>query len=418
MKSPRNLLTDLGGMESALRRAAEDARRSTSGVAEQMRALDNYRMRIADVASQIAPALDLAVQMTKHHDLMRIARGPIADMADVLSHAAESEWEALRQARAVMEQYDAHFGALPDRLDGLTMFAERIAAASKAFSISGSSIVKAMKSIQSPWLDMRNQAASIRAFADLQGLASVVTTLPAFEDHASNALRRSLGDWREAITLPQDIVDDIASRSDFYVGRGFDPALTDFPRPAFREALAAGGLDEEPVSEDDAYLPPRSEWSVEDEIRFRATSEAHDSLMRLEVRLRRFIDERMTDEFGPDWPERQLPNGVSDRWSEKKRRAEAGESGTWPLIAYADFTDYERVICRRDNWSRVFRPCFVRQESVRESFQRLYPVRLAVMHARPITQDDELLLRAEVVRLTRAMEVRRPAVARWSAAPP
>lgn len=407
MKSPRNTPTDLGGMESALRRAAEDARRLTSGAAERTRALDEYRMRIEDVpaAFQVAlkPALDLAAQLTKHRDLIRIARGPVADAPDVLSHVAGSGREALTQARAVMEEHDACFGTLPDRLDGLTTFTERVAAASKAFSIPESRIAQAMKSIRSPWLDTRNQEASIRAFADLQGLAGVVTTLPAFDDHASDALRRSLGDWREVITLPQDIVDDVAARSDFYVGRGFDPALTDFPRPAFREALAAGGLDEEPASEDDTCLPPKCGWSVGEEIRFRATSEAHDSLMRLEVRLGRFIDGRMTDEFGPDWPERQLPNGVCDGWLKKKKRAEADEPGTWPLIAYADFTDYERVICRRDNWSRVFRRCFVRPESVRESFQRLYPVRLAVMHARPITQDDELLLRAEVVRLTRAM---------------
>ena len=407
MKSPRNTPTDLGGMESALRRAAEDARRLTSGAAEGMRAFDEYRMRIDDVSAAFQaafkPVLDLAAQMTKHQDLVRIARGPVADAPDVPSHVAGSGLEALTRARAVMKEHDAHFGTLPDHLEGSTTFTERIAATSKAFSVSESGIAQAIKSIRSPWLDTRNREASIRAFADLQGLASVVTTLPAFDDHASDALRRSLGDWRDVIIFPHDVVDDVASRSDFYAGRGFDPALTDFPRPAFREALAAGGLDEEPVPEDDTCLPPKSGRSVGEEARFRATNEAHDSLMRLEVRLRRFIDERMTDEFGPDWPERQLPNGVCDGWLKKKKRAEADESGTWPLIAYADFTDYERVVCRRDNWRRVFRRCFVRPESVRESFQRLCPVRLAVMHARPITQDDELLLRAEVVRLTRAM---------------
>lgn len=46
-------------------------------------------------------------------------------------------------------------------------------------------------------------------------------------------------------------------------------------------------------------------------------------------------------------------------------------------------------------------PYFERQESVRESFQRLYPVRNDTMHARPITQDDELLLYVEGKRLMR-----------------
>lgn len=403
MTIQKKTLTDLAGMESALRRAAEDARRLASGTSEQMRAINDARMRAA-AAAQVAPAIDLAVQLVQHHDLARIAQGPIADVSDVLSHFSEVRGENLARALAIMDEHNTHFRTLSDHLRDLPALREHISAASKAFSISEPSIVEAMKSMRSPWLDIRNQSTSFRAFAELQGLANVVTMHPAFEDYTGDMLRDALGDWRNPIILPQDIVDDMAARSDFYIGRGFDPTLTDFPRPAFREALAAGGLHEIPVSGDDEYCPPKSEWSVEEEVRFATTSRAHGSLMRLEVRLRRFIDDRMSDEFGPNWPKHQMPNGLYDRWMEKKKRAEADEETAWPLIAYADFTDYKRVICQRDNWSRVFRRFFVRPESVRESFQRLYPVRLAVMHARPITQDDELLLRAEAVRLTRAMK--------------
>jgi hypothetical protein len=74
------------------------------------------------------------------------------------------------------------------------------------------------------------------------------------------------------------------------------------------------------------------------------------------------------------------------------------------LIAFADFTDYEKIICRRDNWKEVFAPFFDRPESVRESLQRLYPVRLATMHARLITQDDQILLYIETKRLLKAMD--------------
>jgi hypothetical protein len=51
----------------------------------------------------------------------------------------------------------------------------------------------------------------------------------------------------------------------------------------------------------------------------------------------------------------------------------------------------------------VFEPFFRRLEDVRESFQRLHPIRLDTMHARPITQDDELLLYVEARRLARVM---------------
>lgn len=405
MTLPKKTLTDMAGMDSALRRAAEDARRLTSGTAEQMRAIKDARM-MAALAAQVAPTLDLAAQLAQHHDLARIVQGPIADVSDVLPHLSEFRGKKLAQALAVMEEHNANFRTLSDDLHGLTTFREGISAASKAFSISEPSIVEAMKNMRSPWLDMRNESTSFRAFAELQGLANVVTTLPAFDDQTGDMLRDALGDWRSPITLPQDIVDDVVARSNFYIGRGFDPTLTDFPRPAFREALATGGLHEMPVSEDGEYCPPKSEWSVEEEVRFGATSEAHGSLMRLEVRLRRFIDDCMSDEFGPDWAKHQMPNGLYDSWMDKKKRAETDEETMWPLIAYADFTDYERVICRKDNWARIFRRFFIRRESVRESLQRLYSVRLAVMHARPITQDDELLLRAEVVRLTRSMKER------------
>ena len=73
-----------------------------------------------------------------------------------------------------------------------------------------------------------------------------------------------------------------------------------------------------------------------------------------------------------------------------------------PLVVFADFTDYEKVICKRDNWP-VFEPFFVRPESIRETFQRLYPIRLDTMHSRPITQDDELLLWLETRRIIRAI---------------
>jgi hypothetical protein len=42
---------------------------------------------------------------------------------------------------------------------------------------------------------------------------------------------------------------------------------------------------------------------------------------------------------------------------------------------------------------------FRREEDVRESFQRLHPLRIATMHARLLTQDDEVFLSVEVNRI-------------------
>ena len=97
----------------------------------------------------------------------------------------------------------------------------------------------------------------------------------------------------------------------------------------------------------------------------------------------------MTAAFGAQWPRRQLPNGRYEEWVSKKGAATRAGAPSRPLIAYADFTDYVLIICKRDNWEQVFSPFFHRPENVRESFQRLHPIRLDTMHARPITQDDE-----------------------------
>ena len=201
---------------------------------------------------------------------------------------------------------------------------------------------------------------------------------------------------------------DLAARSDFYVSLGFDRALTDFPAPAFAQSLDIAGLRREPPSLVDRYGAPVARANDDDkEEGLARTNMAHDWLLRLETQLREFIDERMTRAFGTDWPKRRLPNGLYESWQEKKQKAKEAGGEEWSLVAYADFTDYERVICRSDNWREIFAAFFGRPESVRESFQRLYPIRLDTMHARPITQDDELLLYVETRRLVKVIIGRR-----------
>lgn len=216
------------------------------------------------------------------------------------------------------------------------------------------------------------------------------------------ALRSDLGDWRDSISWRPEIFTDLGVRSDFYAELGFNHALTAFPVPAFEEALDISGLRRERpplVARYGAPVPSSQDEDQEEE--FTRSNTAHDWLQRLETQLRAFIDEHMARAFGADWPERRLPNGMYDQWREKKRKAQQAGAAEWPLIAYADFTYYALVICRADNWREVFAVFFGRRESVRESFQRLYPVRLDTMHARPITQDDELLLYVEARRLMR-----------------
>ena len=257
-----------------------------------------------------------------------------------------------------------------------------------------------IESMKCPWFDVDNELGSVHRLFELQGIGKLISHQLTFDSSVSEGLRNSLGDWRDAITWPENIWTDFGARADFYVDLGFNTDLADIPSSAFREATTVAGIRTEPPSLVETYGPPVPPVSDSDEEESLArTNEAHDWLQRLESHLRRFIDNQMTKEFGTDWPRHQLPNRQYDEWKARKEAADRAGARSRPLIAYADFTDYTLVICKRDNWGRVFSSIFERRESVRESFQRLHPIRLDTMHARPITKDDEFLLYVETKRL-------------------
>jgi len=242
----------------------------------------------------------------------------------------------------------------------------------------------------------------------MQGIGQALRMMSGFDDQLSATLRLNLGDWRDTITWQPEIFTDLQARSNFYVDRGFNPALTDYPLPAFEQGLDIAGLRDEPPPLVALYGPPipASDDADEEEGLMR-TNIAHNWLQRLERIARKFIDDEMTQMFGREWPKRRLPNEMFEQWRSKKREAEENGAAELPLIAYADFTDYVTVICKRDNWREVFEKHFDRPEAVRESFQRLYPIRLDTAHARLVTQDDELLLYVEAKRLVAVMMKRR-----------
>lgn len=260
------------------------------------------------------------------------------------------------------------------------------------------STVKRLAAMTNPWLDIENERASIERLTGLLNLGDIIGNQAAFSQSAVAKIRTRLGDWRDTITWPDQIWRDMAARADYYDDLGFDANLTDMPVPAFREAIGIANIGTERPSLVESFGPPVPSSTPDEEAAFARTNLAHDWLQRFESHMRRFVNEAMTRAFGSDWPRHRLPNGMYDRWR-AKRSAATGTGAQGALIAYADFTDYVLVIMRTDNWREVFDAYFERREDVRESFQRLHPIRLDTMHARPISQDDELLLYVEVKRL-------------------
>jgi hypothetical protein len=258
----------------------------------------------------------------------------------------------------------------------------------------------AMEGMRTPWLDIQNQLKSAGAFAELQNIGFALSRFSAYDDKLSVQLRSSLGDWRGEIRWPTEIFDDALKRRAFYVERGLDVRLTDFPTTALLEGLASAGISTLSALENEIS----AEGNLQ-EVGFKRNNVAHDVLQRFETQVRDFIENLMRDAFGANWVKQRISGDMRAQWEKKKEVArEKGETDQ-PLIAYADFTDYIDIIVRRDNWRDVFEAVFVRRESVQESFQRLYPVRICTMHARLIEPDDFLYLLVEIRRLRKAMNM-------------
>ena len=358
-------------------------------------------------------AVSSVLETLRRQDLLpKMTIGPVADLKHLgLLSASADVLRDLGFNPSVLSNFDARF-LLPDATNAArlaVMYDTSAAAKALERFTGGVSVQAAMASMKSPWFDAANPMVSASAFAAIQRMGTALGNMPTFDTDLTSAIRLELGDWRSPIHWPASIFTDLEARSDFYASLGVNTALTDMPVGAFRESLGIADLWETPPSFAPDYNSSETdeEEANDDEEGFARTNEAHDRLQRLETQIRRFIDQIMVEALGPEWPKHRMPPTIVQTWREKKERAMRHTAADLPLIAYADFTDYEIVICKRDNW-RLFEQYFDRPESVRESLQRLYPIRIDTMHSRMITQDDELFLQVECKRLMRAMARKRP----------
>ena len=270
----------------------------------------------------------------------------------------------------------------------------------------GVNIARAAESMSSAWLSTANAQQSLTNFAGIQHIGEILRGRPVFSVQLADGLRRYLGDWRGRIEMPTEISTDPAARIEFYVARGFNSGLTSFPSQAFDQCMTVAGIKYQPQPIISAYSD-QAEEEVGDLVtaKFQRMSFAYQALLHFETQIRQFIEEKMTGAFGQNWIRRNVSNDIRTDWMRKREEARSKGAGDHPLISYADFTHYEKIIVQNNNWNQVFGQVFGRKTLVQESFQRLYPIRLCTMHARGITQEDELYLYAETTRLLTAMGV-------------
>ncbi|WP_155847661.1 Swt1 family HEPN domain-containing protein [Asticcacaulis benevestitus] len=255
-------------------------------------------------------------------------------------------------------------------------------------------LIAAIGEMRSPWLRIDDAARSVRAFSEVVAIGHGVASSLPFDEQFASTLRQDLGDWRDPMSVNIEAVSDPVHRTELYADQGYQSDLTDFPAPAFDQAMVIAGLRQELDAID-------AEGGGGDGLQ--RAQRTFGLLQKLEVAVREFIVTVMQSAIGDNWMRTHLPQGMLDSWTGKREAAIRAGSAPGALIDYADFTDYRMIIEKSQNWNLVFKPIFGRVEDVRESFQRLFPVRIATMHARVITLDDELLALVEVRRIHRAI---------------
>ena len=352
---------------------------------------------------------DLIADDERSRHLMRAALGPTEDLRrslqlDVVPKLA-AEIDSIRTLGA---ELDKRF-RLPTLTETPTLLQaleiDAPAAALGHYRDHTIELRRAIEAMTAPWLNIRDQVQSLTGIVELHGIGHVLRTMPAFDVETAERLRLHLGDWRTTIDWPPAIFTDPVARSEFYVERGLDPALTDFPAPAFHQAITIADIKRPAPPRIDRYHRAPKQRPDDQEAGLQRNNAAHDRLQRFETHVRKFIDELMTAAIGKNWINHRVSGPMRQQWRDKRADALARGETEKPLIAYADFTDYEKIIVRDDNWREVFRAVFGRKTLVHESFQRLYPIRVCTMHARIITQDDELFLHAETRRLLAAIGI-------------
>ena len=280
----------------------------------------------------------------------------------------------------------------------LTRFAMRDSTASYKDGLD-----RAMKSLSAPWLKIDDKIKSITAVSKLYDMGHLLNTKAMFSDELLKNLRENLGDWRGKFDLPQVILNDPLARHDFYVERGFNPSLTDFPSDAFEQAVSVTGIKtkQQPLIRAYSLMPQLGKVNVNSGIK--RTTKAYILLRNFESQVRNFIDSHMKPIFGENWPKHRTTGEIYKKWRDRRDEAQNNGEKAYPLIAYADFADYEVIVTRKDNWEKIFKSYFKDKIFIQVSFRRLYPIRNCTMHSRPITHDDELILHVETKHLLKAI---------------
>ncbi|MBE0516415.1 MAG: hypothetical protein IBX41_03340 [Methanophagales archaeon] len=117
----------------------------------------------------------------------------------------------------------------------------------------------------------------------------------------------------------------------------------------------------------------------------------YETLKELETKLRGFISSKL-ESITPNWWKERIPDDVRKRAEERKAKNEK----LWPWhtqkdlhpIHYIDFTDYVKIITRKDNWEGIFVAVFKEKEIISVKLKELESIRNAIAHSRELDNEE------------------------------
>jgi len=122
------------------------------------------------------------------------------------------------------------------------------------------------------------------------------------------------------------------------------------------------------------------------------SSSDYDQLQKLEDSLRIFIQNKLSSATANWWKE-FIPNDVRGKAEERKDRNKA----LWPWhsasnlhpIYFMDFTDYSKIISKKDHWRKMFKPVFGGDVSIIVGkLKELEPIKHSIAHSRALTKNE------------------------------
>jgi len=112
-------------------------------------------------------------------------------------------------------------------------------------------------------------------------------------------------------------------------------------------------------------------------------------MMEFENTLRQFLMATLNEHYGSEWWKKAVPKDVQENCLQRKEKQEKMpwmSKTEYPLIYYADFQDYIKIILRRDNWKNIYSKYFLDEAWIKTKLvHELSPIRNSIAHNRGLS---------------------------------